>query len=230
MSIFNEVSASNSEDRNYPYYKYIKSPEQLGSSSKGNLEALSKDVVAVKSYVGVLVSGNTKAHIGGIGPLGNKYFMDTGTTCKDSNGINQKRYVFINNIPDGDIPIVSDIMGESMPGYKGLVPGVMGSASYINPFKLFSAFSADTNCQEITMETRDISNRTTTESKYVTKSDIKSYNPCWFPSRVNPVNGKKCKEGMCVKRDKGVQLYTTGIGLLGIYILYELLFRKRANS
>jgi hypothetical protein len=224
MSIFKDVS-STQEDRNYPYHKFIKSPSDLGASSKGNLTALGNDIGALQSYVGVLVSGNTKAHVGRIGPLGNKYFMNTGATCDASDGSTQPRYIFVNNIPDGEIPLLSSAMGQNMTQFEGLVPGVLESISYINPLKLFTAFSQTTDCQQITMETRDINNAVSTDSKYVLNDDISSYNSCWFPDKKNPVTQEKCKEGMTVKK-KEVQLYMIGIGCLGIYILQRLLHKR----
>jgi len=214
MSLFQ----TSNQDNNYPYYKYIKSPSDIGSSSAGNLTALKKDIDALKSYSNVLIYGDTKAHVGGLSALGNKYFMNTGGTCVAPDGSTQSRYVFINNIPDG-IPFLSSGQDSA---YKGLVPGILGNISYINPFKLFTAFSANTSCQQITMDTRDIKNASSSERQYVLNDDIYSYNPCWFPSKVNPVTNQRCKEGMSLPSDKGVQLYATGISVLGIYILFCL--------
>ena len=215
MSLFQNLTG---QDNNYPYYKYIKSPSDMGSSSAGNLTALRKDIDALQSYSNVLIYGDTKAHVGGLSALGNKYFMNTGGTCVAPDGSTQSRFVFINNIPDG-IPFLS--AGETSK-YKGLVPGILGNISYINPFKLFTAFSANNSCQQITMDTRDIKNATSSERQYVLNDDISSYNPCWFPSKVNPVTNQRCTEGMSLPQDKGVQLYATGISVLGIYILFCL--------
>jgi hypothetical protein len=221
MSIHDEVAASNSEDRNYPYYKYIKSPEALGASSKGNLTALGNDVKAITSYVGVLVTGQSNAQT--VTPLGNKYFMNTGATCTAPDGSSQSRYVYINNMPSGSIPFMS---GAQIKNLQGLVPGALEDMSYVNPIKLFTAFSKGTDCQQITMDTRDIDNNSMTESEYVLNEDIADYNPCWFPDRVNPVTKKACIEAMTLPRDPSVQLYATCIGIVGIYILFCLLRKK----
>jgi hypothetical protein len=221
MSIFNDISASNSEDRNYPYHQYIKSPDQLGASSKGSITALGNDINAMKSYVGVLVTGHSKGQ--SVSPLGNKYFMDTGATCISPDGSTQPRSVYINNVPSGSIPLISSSMGVSMTNFEGLVPGVLEDLSYINPMKLFTAFSTGTDCQQITMETRDISNNVMDESKYVLNDDLSDYNSCWFKDKKNPVSNVKCVEAMSLPKDPMVQTYTTCIGLLGIYILYSLL-------
>jgi len=219
MSIFQSVSSG--EDRNYPYHKYIKSPAELGSSNAGNLTALGKDIAAIKSYVDVLVSGDSRGHVGGVNALGNKYFMKTGATCDAPDGSKQQRYIFINNIPSGGIPFVTQ-NGQM----KGLVPGALENVTYVNPLKLFTAFSQGTSCQQITMETRDIKNATSTESQYVLNDDVSSYNPCWFPERKNPVTNETCREGMTMPNDTSVQLYAVGLGILGIYILHSLLHKR----
>jgi hypothetical protein len=218
MSIHDEVAASNSEDRNYPYYKYIKSPEALGASSKGNLTALGNDVKAIIAYKEVLISGQSSAQT--VAPLGNKYFMNTGATCTAPDGSTQSRYVYINNMPSGSIPFMS---GAQIKNLQGLVPGALEDMSYVNPIKLFTAFSKGTDCQQITMGTRDIDNNSMTESEYVLNDDIADYNPCWFPDKVNPVTKKACIEAMTLPRDPSVQLYATCIGIMGIYILFCLL-------
>ena len=221
MSIYNEVSASNSEDRNYPYYKYIKPPEALGASSKGNLTALGSDIKAIMAYTSVLVSGQSSAQT--ISPLGNKYFMDTGATCTAPDGSKQSRFVYINNIPSGALPFMSGTESKSR---QGLVTGALEDMTYINPMKLFTAFSKGTNCQQITMGTRDINNSDSTETEYILNEDIAEYSPCWFQNRVNPVTNNSCIEAMTLPRDPSVQLYAMSIGIVGIYILFCLLRKQ----
>ena len=182
------MSQLNNTDHTYPYAKYIKPPEDIGSSPKP--KALGKNVKVLGDYVQVLVSGKTRAQ--NVSPLGNKYFMDTGGTCKDSNGTTQSRYVFINNIPDGTMPFISSGMGVQMTSFEGLVPGVLGNLTYMNPFKIFSAFDKETTCQKIKMPVRDINNATGVEEQYVCDSDIAEYNPCWFSDGRNPVSKEKC--------------------------------------
>ena len=126
-----------SDSNTYPYSNYIKSPDKLGASPSP--KALANDVKALISYVEVLVSGNSKAQT--VSPLGNKYFMDSGGKCKDTAGVEHKRYVYINNIPDGSIPLISSAMGQKMTSFEGLVPGVLGNIEYINPAKIFTAFA-----------------------------------------------------------------------------------------
>jgi len=211
-----------SDDSNtYPYSSYILSPDKLGASP--NPKALGNDVKALAAYVQVLVSGRSKAQK--VNPLGNKYFMDTGGKCKDDAGVEQTRYVYINNVPDGNIPFISSAMGETMSSFQGLVPGMLGNMAYINPAKLFNAFAPETPCQKIKMPIRDISNNTTEQEKYVNNSDIKEYNPCWFSTRINPVTKVKCAQGMTtrtIKDDKMIQIYTASIYLLGAYILFRM--------
>ena len=195
---------------NYSYSDNIKPPSQLGVSDKGNLDALGNDIKALQGYVDVLVSGNSKAQRGG-SPMGNKYFFDTGTECKDMTGVSQARFAYINNVPDGWTGIG-----------KGLVPGIIENISYINPGAIFSAFGKDTTCQQITMETRGSNNEGGSESRYVTQADIETYNPCWFPNRKNPITGAKCTEGMQTlhyPKDPAVRLYAAGVGALLLYMV-----------
>jgi hypothetical protein len=233
------MSHLNNSDHTYPYSKFIKQPEELGSSSKAN--ALGKNVSALGDYVQVLVTGNSRAQSGGA-PLGNKYFMNTGGTCKDTNGTTQTRYVYINNVPDGTIPFISSGMGVQMTSFEGLVPGVLGDLSYINPFKIFSAFDTETTCQKIKMPIRDITNATGEEEQYVCNSDISEYNPCWFLDGYNPVSKENCSSdggGKNKKKKNGMTLqysklpndfifktYEYGIYVLGVYLLYRLSVKR----
>jgi hypothetical protein len=191
------MSQLNNTDFTYPYSKYIKAPEQIGSSPKPN--ALGKNVAVLGDYVQVLVSGESRAQ--NVSPLGNKYFMNTGGKCKDLNGTTQTRHVFINNIPDGTMPFISSGMGMRMTSFEGLVPGVLGNMTYMNPFKIFRAFDKETPCQKIKMPVRDINNVTGEDEKYVCNSDIAEYNPCWFSDKRNPITNQKCVEIVKQKND-----------------------------
>ena len=64
----------------YPYYKNIKTPSELGMSDKGTIKQMGKDVDGLIQYVEVLVTGKSAASATG-GPLGNKFFLQTGAKC-----------------------------------------------------------------------------------------------------------------------------------------------------
>jgi hypothetical protein len=207
----------------YPYQTFIKTPTELGSSTAGNLDALKKDIKILGAYKDVLLKGESSAQT--VSPLGNKYFIDTGSTCKDSNGESKPRFVYMNNVPDG----------TSILGGRGLLPGILGNLEHINPMAIFHAFDKSTDCQEITMPIRDNDNITGTETHHVNNSDIKDYSPCWFNTRINPVTNASCRQGMTTRNpfqtnDKLLQLYFTGISAVGVYILYNLLYKKKYND
>lgn len=199
----------------YDYSAQIKTPDTLGVSDKGSTTALSNDIDALQGYIDVVMSGNSKAQRAS--PLGNKYFMDTGSQCTDLQGNTQPRFAYINNIPDGSLGIG-----------RGLVPGIQENITQINPMAIFSAFSTVSPCQKITLATRDTNNKAGEESRYVTQSDIESYNPCWFPDRKNPVTNAKC-EGMqsrCPPPDPAVRLYLAAVGGLAVFMVYRF-FNQR---
>ena len=179
----------------YPYSSNIKSPDEMGASGKGNYTALGNDVDALTGYIDILVSGDSKASRTN-GPMGNMYFLKTGGTCTakggSADGATVTRYVYINNVPDGDIPIISGALGTKFTEYEGLVPGILEDLGYIDPSVLFQAFSESTDCTEIKMPVRDNNNDTDTLSYYVSDTDISTYNPCWFSDNKNPVTGQTC--------------------------------------
>ena len=200
-------SASIPADAPYPYDKYIKPPSSIGVSSQGTMTALGKDVAAISSYVGVLMSGKSNAQT--VPRLGNKYFMDTRTTCSTSQRKTVPRYVFVNNVPSGAIA-----------NYQGLVPGILENTAAMNPASLFSAFVPDTPCQKITMTTIDANNKQRVESQYV-----KDYSPCLFQSKRNPVSGAKCTEGMQMPRDPVVSFYFFGVGVLAAFVVFRMVHK-----
>ena len=142
----------------YPYYKYIKLPDEIGMSSKGDLNTLGKDIDGLVAYVELLVSGDSKASSTG-GPLGNKYFLKTGAKCTNTDtGDLVDRYVYVDNVPAGNIPFISQGLDVNFTEFRGLIPGVMSNMNAFNPFTIMQSFLEGSNpdCQEITMETIDV--------------------------------------------------------------------------
>jgi len=229
----------------YPYYKNIKSPSDIGMSGKGNLSALGKDIDGLKEYVALLVSGKSKASKTGQ-PLGNKFFLKTGAKCNatDTNE-DVDRYIYINNVPEGNIPFISAGLGQNFSDFRGLIPGVLSNLNALNPYKMMQAFFAGSkpDCQPIELQTIDINNNKSTETHYMALIDIQNMDPCSFPKKTNPITKAKCKQGFTTlsnevnesnninndyylpyyeSDDIIIQSYLASLGILGIYILYRL--------
>jgi len=228
----------------YPYYKNIKSPSQIGMSDKGTIQQMSKDIDGLIQYVELLVSGNSKASATG-GPLGNKFFLQTGgkcaaiDSCTDPSNASTcqqvDRYIYIDNVPSGDIPLISSGMGVNFSEFKGLIPGAMGNLNVLNPYAILKAFlsGATPPCQQITMQTITNDNAKSSESHYVTLTDISAMDPCIFPNGKNPVSGQSCKESfqttntVMMPDDPLAQLYFASLGALGLFILYRLMEKSK---
>lgn len=194
----------------YKYYKQIKSPSELGMSSDGNLGAMANDIKGLIAYTELLVTGGGNASKTG-GPLGDKFFLQTGAQCKDKKTGNQvKRSIYVNNVPDGSIPFISSGLGVNFTEFEGLIPGTMSNLANINPLGIFQAFMSGTNpdCQAIQLETIDVNNNKSTETQFLTTVDIKNLNPCSFLDRQNPITGTKCSEAFeTIQDDKDKDKY-----------------------
>ena len=231
----------------YPYYKYIKTPTNIGMSDKGSLSQMGKNINGLISYVDLLVSGKSKASVTGR-PLGNKFFLNTGGKCIDKSTKKEvDRYVYINNVPMGSIPFISSGMGINFSDFKGLIPGTISNLNAFNPNALMRSFleGSKPDCQEITMETIDIYNNKSIESHFVTTIDVNNMDPCAFSNKKNPNTGAKCKETFsniknqlnvnnyeCVDHhfkipnDPIIQAYFASLGLFGIYMIYRLMVKN----
>ena len=156
------------------------------------------------------------------------------------------RYIYVNNVPMGNIPFISSGLGTNFSDFKGLIPGTMGNLNVLNPFAILSSFTAGAtpDCQEITMQvvgptppglnggTGLAPNATGVETHFVTTVDIANMDPCnWTNGKPNPVSGKSCRETFqngyekspSLPADPVIQLYFASLGILGIYILYCLM-------
>jgi len=178
----------------YPYWNNIRSPSELGMSDKGSISVMAKDVAGLINYVELLVTGSGKASKTGK-PLGNKFFLKTGAKCTDDQNNSQDRYIYINNVPLGNIPFISSGMGTNFKDMRGLLPGTMSNLNSLNPFEIIQGFSAggSPSCQQITLQTIDNNNVVSTETHYMTKLDLQSMDPCNFSDSTNPITGAKCK-------------------------------------
>jgi hypothetical protein len=180
----------------YNYAANIRTPGALGMSPNGSLAALGRDITGLIDYTKFLVEGTGKASATGR-PLGNKYFIKTLGTCsaKDSEKpVN--RYIYINNIPIGNIPFISESIGGKFKSFRGLIPGMLSNMEVFNPVTIERGFTAGSmpSCRAITMETVDTNNRIGTETQYVADVDIESIDACLFKNRTNPITNAKCVE------------------------------------
>jgi hypothetical protein len=253
-NLFQEVlnDAGGVEERllgpTYPYYKNIKTPSEIGMSDKGTLQQMGKDIDGLIQYVEVLVTGNSRASTTG-GPLGNKFFLKTGAKCaaidkcsnpNDASTCEQTdRFIYVNNVPVGNIPFISGGLGVNFSEFKGLIPGAMGNLNVLNPFAIMRAFLSGSTppCQEITMQTIDVNNNKSSESHYVTLADIQSMDPCVFQNGKNPATGASCREtfktGVAANASPAMsddpidQVYFASLAGLGVYILYRIMDKSQ---
>lgn len=217
----------------YPYYKYIKSPSDMGMGADG--DKIATNIGGLIAYTELLVAGGGNASTTG-NPLGNKYFIQTGAQCKDvATGEAVTRSLYINNVPDGTIPLISSMTGESFSAFKGLVPGVLSDMEDLNPLQIFQAFmlGSEPDCQQQTMEVIDTNNVSSTDTQYIATADLQNMNPCWFTDGKNPITNAPCTEAFSKIEKKGkmpsdilVQLYYSSLGLLGLYLLMKIVTVK----
>jgi hypothetical protein len=228
----------------YPYYKNIKTPAQLGMGNTGSLQQMGQDINGLINYVEVLVSGNSAASATG-GPLGNKFFLQTGAKCAATDSCSNPsdpstcqqvdRYIYVDNVPDGDIPFISSGLGVNFTDFRGLIPGAMGNLNVLNPFAIMKSFLAGSTppCQPLTMQTIDVNNNVSSETQYVTLADIGSMDACTFQNGTNPVNNSTCQETFQNQKeikmhdDPLAQMYFASLGVLGIFVLYRLMEKSR---
>jgi hypothetical protein len=257
-SFFEQISkgASNVEQEflgpDYKYYKQIRTPQELGVSDRGSLGAMADDVAGLINYVELLVSGGGRASIPG-GPLGNRFFLKTGGQCTDvATKKSVDRYLYVNNVPDGQIPLISSGLGVTFTEFEGLLPGILEDIGRLDPLPLFSSFmqGAEPPCMEVTLPTVSTTNQAGSEAHHVPTAEISDMNACWFSSKKNPVTGEACRETFVsaneqlqrmaktggrrenkvkidFKKNKFAHLYALGFGALILYVIYRLGYRKR---
>ena len=194
----NSTSGANSDvDTSYSYVNFIKTPSEMKISDKGTIETLQKDVEGLAAYAKLLIEGSSDASKApNKGPLGNKFFVKTMGKCNDINTMDptkkeKDRYLYINNVPLGNIPMLSSGTDTNYKDFRGLIPGMMMNMDVLNPGNIAAAFSTSgtPDCQQITMQTINSKNVISSETNYVTISDISNLDACLFtPDKQKKTN------------------------------------------
>ena len=234
----------------YNYTKQIKSPMQLGMSSRGTFNQLGDNIGGLVAYVQLLVTGRSKASKTGQ-PLGTKFFLETPVECKDKiTGEKVKRSIYINNVPDGQIPFISEGLGGSgFSEFGGLVPGVISNIAQIHPLQILQSFTGgvSNDCVSVKMETIDSENVKGVATGYITDNDLDVMNPEWFTygskdSYTRIKARKEEKESFTsmykdnneltldysqMPKDLLIKFYFTALGLLGLYIFLKMFMRRK---
>jgi hypothetical protein len=196
-----ENGVANLQDKiigpDYDYSAKIKTPAQMGMSSRGTWGQLGDNINGLIGYIDLMVAGNCasgRCASTTRKPLGARFFVDTPLKCTDKNTREKvKRSIYINNVPDGSIPFLSSMSNVYFDEFKGLLPGLMSNASQLNPMQLLLSFvsGSGSTCQEITMKTIDSNDRSGSETAYVLNKDIELMNPAWFDLPGHPKPGRE---------------------------------------
>ena len=223
----------------YNYASQIKLPAEIGMSSDGNLSALGRDINGLTEYIGALVAGGSKATKAPY--LGDKYFLKTNAQCKATDtGEIVDRYIYINNVPSGNIPFISGAMGVNFSEFRGLIPGVMSQLNNFDPSTIINAFTegATPDCIPISLQTVDLNNSTSMGTNYVTTVDLGNMDPCDFPNGRNIVTNQQCRQAFTNmgkgsgnnkneysyinKYDYINNLYLLSLSTIALYIIYRI--------
>ena len=213
-------STTDAPNSSFPYYQFIKTPSDMRISSHGSMSVLGRDIEGLQKYVAGLVSNTSQISTNGQ-PLGDAYFLNTGSKCASTtDGSLQDRYIYINNIANGNIPMLSSAADTDFTEFRGLVPGIVQQMGTFTPGNILSTLSepAVPACQEVMLQvvvpstTIPGTTTTTMESHFVSVADLQQMDPCLFPNvpvteynaskkrnttqmqRTNPATGQQCRE------------------------------------
>lgn len=208
--------------KDFNYAGKIKSPSELGVTAGATMKALTNDIAGLIEYTNVLVSGKGRAIKG---KLGNQYFLKTLAKCK-LNGRDVDRYLYINNVPTGNISFGGTSLTGGKSSLKGLVPGMMEGIGKIDPLAMFNAFSEGTpeciKCpKSVCPVTVGPSNKPISKSEYRKIRKLReSFENIDAFKKINQSDDSITKYIMNNKMDLS---YTLSISLLAAYVAYRLI-------
>lgn len=216
---------------------FVNSPSQMGMSGQTSgwgLSTIGRNMGGLMSYIQLLVTGSSKAsraaafnsEFNGLRthqPLGNSYFFNTGFECTDSTGTLRPAVGFINNVPLGNIPFISNVLGAgNVQELRGLLPSIFEGINGFNPLIITSALSINSGdpcnrfveldprfqlpMSHITSDGRDYIDPDRPfryQQAYMFDSMVEQIDPCLFRGEIqnrkqvgrrNPVSGNNCRE------------------------------------
>ena len=176
----------------YNYAAKIKTPDEQGLSPQGSFSALFNNISGLFNYSQALSQGGGPGQKVP-GALGIAQFIESGAQCKQSDGTVRTRSLYVNTIPVGNIPFISEAIGTNFSEYRGQVPGALGNVSQLNPLSIFGAFSEPSQapCYEVELMVRDPkTHQETFEYAFLSTADIGKINACWWQNCTNPVTGE----------------------------------------
>jgi hypothetical protein len=211
--------------KDFNYSSAIRSPSELGMSPAGNMDALSADIAGLIDYTEVLVSGTGRAVKG---KLGNQYFLKTLAKCK-LGGSDTDRYLYINNVPTGNIKFGGTSLTGGRSSLRGLVPGMIENIGKINPLAMFQAFSEGTpecvRCPtSICPVTTGPSNKPISKSEY---NEIKKMRESF--QNIQKIKQSNIESNDIIQKimnNKIAFSYNVGLSLLAAYVAYRLITKK----
>lgn len=175
--------------KEYDYAKNIRTPSELNMSSRGTLPQLANNIGGLINYTTVLAKGGGPASKSNGRPMGDRYFMKTGGKCKEKGtGKKVERYLYVDNVPDGEIPFITNVGGGGMGEMKGLIPGIISDSAKLNPIKLISGFmeEGEPECTKVRRQIINANNKVSYESRHISLNDIKdNYKEYFQGSRSN---------------------------------------------
>lgn len=203
----------------YNYTDYIRTPDELGVSSKGSIGQIKTNYKAMGEYFKLMLSGTSKASKEGKQfqftnsegrILGPSFFIDTFAKCTDAaTNTSVKRSIYYNFKPTGDIIIANG--GSDL---RGLFPGILGNLDMLNPITIMDSITQGDTCYKLRMPVMPTkaNNNQTTQIRYVTEDDIRNINECAFildnskypdvlgankaggGAGINPITNKVCSK------------------------------------
>lgn len=190
----------------YNYWGGVKGTGEMNMRSDVNAitdwDQVEKNREAVEAYLDLVqysyagAEGEGASHTPG--PMGNRYYYDTGSKCKN-NGNKVPLHKYMNNVPDS-----RDGAGNVSES-RGLVPGIIGNISKLSPLPIIQALTSsgtpDCSTYKVNVIDNDVSSNYV--SVNLTDSDAKNLDPCVFEAidgfHKNPVDGvnKKYSTAQC---------------------------------
>lgn len=135
---------------NYDYGAFVADVSSLGMTKSVDgwgIDQIADNMSGLIDYIeNVLISGTGKGNLA-VGltnplepnqPLGNAYFYPSGLTCMHD-GSAVQAYMYMNNVPQGNIPLISSLAGRDIRGLRGLLPGIFEDLNGFDPTEIVTA-------------------------------------------------------------------------------------------